>query len=1298
MSNQIKLKRGSGSNPGTSDLVVGEVALRTDTGQLFTKKDDGNIEEIGAQAGISDGDKGDITVSNSGSTFTIDNGVVTSAKIADGTIVNADVNASAAINGSKITPNFGSQNITTSGNLSVNGGQISISGSTAAINFADSDSNPDYRLVNSNGIFKIRDSTNGVDRLKINTDGHFDFSNNADFASGIDVTGNIIGTGKISIDGDGGSKYFAVGDNEDFKIYHDATGPTIFNDANNQGVKFQFKELNITEYTGSTTKLKLDTNGNVGIGTSTINDDPEHCKLVISGQSGNAAGVLIFQDTSNNEDGMIFADNGNLYIVADRDNTASGSSIIFRVDGSSQKMRLDSSGNLDVTGNVVASGDITISSSLPVINLTDTNNNSDYQIKNGNGDFNIKDVTNSANRLTIASDGTTTIAQNLIVGGNLTISGTTTTIDTTTLTVEDKNIELGKVSTPSDTTADGGGITLKGATDKTFNWIDSTDSWTSSEHIALPDNKKLQVGSSQDLQIYHIANTANVISGAGPLTIQSDDTTSGVSIQTATGGETMAKFIKNGSVELYEDNVLKAETTSDGFNVEGTLHANGLDMDDNHKILLGLGDDLQIYHNGHNIINGAVGQNLEIQTNAFRVRNQADSESMIVADADGSVELYYDNTKRLETKSDGARFTGHLYANDNEKIRLGTGHDLEIYHSGSHSFIKNTTGTLQLENAGNITITKGGTENMARFLVDGAVELYHDNSKKLETTTNGAKIESGTANFEVYSSTDDADAKITIIGKTASGGVGQAGRVEIVGESTANNSGASSMHLRTRKSNNTVTTAITIDKDQDVTLPIDNQKLRFGASQDLQIYHSGTASFISNITACTLLLQNEGNIQFEAKSGEDSCKMIPHGAVELYYDNSKKFETVSGGINVVGSVTDDGANHDGDVNFYGVSSYNAQWDKSDASLKFLDNAKLKIGTGADLQIFHDGSNSYISEQGTGALVLKSNTIDFTNAAQNEFLARFFQDGQVELYCDGNKKLNTLTNGIQVEGNVNLSAELNMTEGADAQRFIDARVGSSALTFRGTTGGDTSHQEMARFFRGGACELNHAGSKKLETTNNGIQVTGRADLSGNLIIDADSPQVRLDEADTTTSTRLLMSGGQFYLQTAASGQGTSTSAGVINLTGYNNTTASQINLKASTINLSGDLSVPANEDIRFTTGTWSGNQTKIQHHANALYIVGGTSGIWFRDPDGTNRWKISDAGHLEPLANDSYDIGSSSNRIRDLYTGDLNLSNEGSGNDVDGTWGSYTIQEGEESLFLINKRNGKKYKFNLTEVS
>ena len=77
MANTIKLKRGSGSDPGTSDLSVGELAIRTDTALLFTKNDGGSVVPIG----ISDGDKGDITVSSNGGTFTIDNDAVTYAKI-----------------------------------------------------------------------------------------------------------------------------------------------------------------------------------------------------------------------------------------------------------------------------------------------------------------------------------------------------------------------------------------------------------------------------------------------------------------------------------------------------------------------------------------------------------------------------------------------------------------------------------------------------------------------------------------------------------------------------------------------------------------------------------------------------------------------------------------------------------------------------------------------------------------------------------------------------------------------------------------------------------------------------------------------------------------------------------------------------------------------------------------------------------------------------------------------------------------------------------------------------------------
>ena len=81
----------------------------------------------------------------------------------------------------------------------------------------------------------------------------------------------------------------------------------------------------------------------------------------------------------------------------------------------------------------------------------------------------------------------------LTLSGDLTVNGTTTTLNSTTMSVDDKNIELGSVASPSDATADGGGITLKGATDKTFNWVDATDSWTSSEHINLASGKDLKV-------------------------------------------------------------------------------------------------------------------------------------------------------------------------------------------------------------------------------------------------------------------------------------------------------------------------------------------------------------------------------------------------------------------------------------------------------------------------------------------------------------------------------------------------------------------------------------------------------------------------------------------------------------------------------------------------------------------------------------------------------------------------------------------------------------------------------------
>jgi hypothetical protein len=102
----------------------------------------------------------------------------------------------------------------------------------------------------------------------------------------------------------------------------------------------------------------------------------------------------------------------------------------------------------------------------------------------------------------------------LVLSGDLTVNGTTTTINSTEITVDDKNLTLGSVATPTDAGADGGGLTLKGTTDKTFSWIDATDSWTSSEHMNLASGKVLKIAGTEVLSAtQYTGNAATVTNG-----------------------------------------------------------------------------------------------------------------------------------------------------------------------------------------------------------------------------------------------------------------------------------------------------------------------------------------------------------------------------------------------------------------------------------------------------------------------------------------------------------------------------------------------------------------------------------------------------------------------------------------------------------------------------------------------------------------------------------------------------------------------------------------------------------------
>lgn len=159
---------------------------------------------------------------------------------------------------------------------------------------------------------------------------------------------------------------------------------------------------------------------------------------------------------------------------------------------------------------------------------------------------------------------------NVTVGGNLTVNGTTTTVNSTTISVDDKNIELGSVATPSDTTADGGGITLKGATDKTLNWVNSTDSWTSSENFDVASGKTFKIAGTDVLSATALGSgvVSSSLTSVGTI---GTGTWQGTTIGTAYGGTGLTSVI-NGIVKGDGSSYSAATAGTDYLNDSSTIN------------------------------------------------------------------------------------------------------------------------------------------------------------------------------------------------------------------------------------------------------------------------------------------------------------------------------------------------------------------------------------------------------------------------------------------------------------------------------------------------------------------------------------------------------------------------------------------------------------------------------------------------------------------------------------------------------------------------------------------------------
>ena len=137
-----------------------------------------------------------------------------------------------------------------------------------------------------------------------------------------------------------------------------------------------------------------------------------------------------------------------------------------------------------------------------------------------------------------------------------------------------------------------------------------------------------------------------------------------------------------------------------------------------------------------------------------------------------------------------------------------------------------------------------------------------------------------------------------------------------------------------------------------------------------------------------------------------------------------------------------GASFTGDVSFEGSQ---LQYDASSNSLKFQDNIYAQFGTGDDLRIYHNGSNSYIQEAGTGELLIQSNTVAIQNAAGTENMAKFIQDGAVQLYHNDGIKVATSATGATVTGNLTVTGDLDITGNVNSASVTDLDVTDKTIT-------------------------------------------------------------------------------------------------------------------------------------------------------------------------------------------------------------------------------------------------------------
>ena len=511
-----------------------------------------------------------------------------------------------------------------------------------------------------------------------------------------------------------------------------------------------------------------------------------------------------------------------------------------------------------------------------------------------------------------AGSGTTTINNDLVVSGDLDVQGTVTTINSTTVQVDDKNLELGTIASPTDATADGGGLTLKGATDKTFNWYDASNAWTSSEHLELAVNKSFFI------------NSNNVLS----------QTTLGSSISNSTLTNFGLVTQLNVDNMRLDGNTLNVQTTNVDLNIAangvGVINLNsnintvydasfGTSLDASQVTILGRLDTDNVAINTSDIFSTPTNGNLNIYANGTGkvVVEQLEilDNSITPSQNDANLELYSDGTGTIEL-NDSTNITGNFTVSGTAAINGNT------TIGDASNDVHTINGTVTFPNAVDIN----GTATIDDISFSTKTISASGGSLVLDSTTNSVSVTADLTVSNDLTVNDDA-----ILGATSGDSLTVNATSTFVAAITSTNITADAVQIGVDADNEISTTTgdlildsaggkvhITDNVEVDGNLQVDsNTTLGDAAGDTLTV--NATSTFNANITST-----NRANIR-DLKIGTDAANEIGTSSGNLILDSDGGTvnvtddllvdlnATVTGNLTVVGQIDVDNIRSSGNT-------------------------------------------------------------------------------------------------------------------------------------------------------------------------------------------------------------------------------------------------------------------------------------------------------------------------------------------------------------------------------------------------